>query len=593
MDDVWGQEPFVSSDDASLEYTSTTAMSSQTLEDIVASFDLSSSSYANAETSSPSSCKLEHLAEQLVTCDLQHTTDGRGASSEQSHAMTYQPDQSAMPGYNEHDFEISASTLYQAPNPTDAQQDIDWNARLQEVQRFVDELEASQEGGLDVDRSMFHMPSPIDVGGGDYYQHEFAASGNQGGYLDGSLASSESPLRVQPKPSPTNEASDGENARGSSRRKAGSDDDLIAPRKRRRAVSDQSPAANTPSVLPVPSVNYDFSLSAQTPGQSTSNQAPVVPAMTTADGSVFATNLAFPLGNRTTHIPMPGTASVGPTPLAAPPSTGHAAANSAGTTSLVMPPSISYTATSNGGTTSLMMPPSTGNAAINTGGTLFVYPGNHVTPSGKTRINAYNFGFKDGPGDTVNLFHGLTGGVELLVLFPNHTKWPQVMLRLLGSGWTTKEMAAAQLYARGGSQGNLKRRFATMRKQATTPSIYPSTEEPGTTPTANSTGIPPVRDYDATAYLPVPKKVSKLHSMILYDIGRDIVNFPTHDDRGLLTQAVQWAMHTGDMTATTDDIQGLAQHHGWTYPADAGTNRWDQRGRTRMMVILRAAGWAV
>ncbi|KAK1087544.1 hypothetical protein LTR48_002499 [Friedmanniomyces endolithicus] len=519
MDDVWGQEPFVSSDDASLEYTSTTAMSSQTLEDIVASFDLSSSSYANAETSSPSSCKLEHLAEQLVTCDLQHTTDGRGASSEQSHAMTYQPDQSAMPGYNEHDFEISASTLYQAPNPTDAQQDIDWNARLQEVQRFVDELEASQEGGLDVDRSMFHMPSPIDVGGGDYYQHEFAASGNQGGYLDGSLASSESPLRVQPKPSPTNEASDGENARGSSRRKAGSDDDLIAPRKRRRAVSDQSPAANTPSVLPVPSVNYDFSLSAQTPGQSTSNQAPVVPAMTTADGSVFATNLAFPLGNRTTHIPMPGTAS--------------------------------------------------------------------------TRINAYNFGFKDGPGDTVNLFHGLTGGVELLVLFPNHTKWPQVMLRLLGSGWTTKEMAAAQLYARGGSQGNLKRRFATMRKQATTPSIYPSTEEPGTTPTANSTGIPPVRDYDATAYLPVPKKVSKLHSMILYDIGRDIVNFPTHDDRGLLTQAVQWAMHTGDMTATTDDIQGLAQHHGWTYPADAGTNRWDQRGRTRMMVILRAAGWAV
>ncbi len=98
MDDVWGQEPFVSSDDASLEYTSTTAMSSQTLEDIVASFDLSSSSYANAETSSPSSCKLEHLAEQLVTCDLQHTTDGRGASSEQSHAMTYQPDQSAMPG---------------------------------------------------------------------------------------------------------------------------------------------------------------------------------------------------------------------------------------------------------------------------------------------------------------------------------------------------------------------------------------------------------------------------------------------------------------------------------------------------------------
>jgi len=108
--------------------------------------------------------------------------------------------------------------------------------------------------------------------------------------------------------------------------------------------------------------------------------------------------------------------------------------------------------------------------------------------------------------------------------------------------------------------------------------MYPSTDDTGTTPTANSTGV---------------SIQSKLHPVALFDIGRDIVNFPTQEDRGLLAQAVQWAVRTGDMTATTDDIQGLAQHHGWMYPADAGTDQWDQRGRTRMMVILRAAGWAV
>ncbi|KAK0824623.1 hypothetical protein LTR73_007673 [Friedmanniomyces endolithicus] len=537
MDDLGGQEPFASDEDANLENTSTKVM---TLEDIVASFDWASSSYANAETFYP------------LSYDW-------GATLEQPDATTYQPEQSTVPEYNELVFGFPTNTVDQSPDPADAQQDSDWEAHLLEVQRFINEPDTFQEAEVDANRSMLNMPS-LSYGGGEDLenpQHGFSAGGDQVGGLNDWLTSSESPSRVQSEPSPTKYTSDRENARGSSRRKRGSGDDLMAPMKRRRAAFNQSPAANTPSASNLPSVVYNFSLPAQTPEQSTSHQAPVVPAMTTANGSANVTNLGFPLGNQSTHMPMLGTASAGPA--------------------------------------SLVMPPSTGNIVINNGGTLFAYPGSHVTPSGKTRINAYNFGFKDGPDDTVSLFHGLTGGVELLVLFPNHTKWPQVMLRLLSSGWTTKEMAAVQLYARGGSQGNLKRRFATLRKQATTPSMYPSTDDTGTTPTANSTGvsIPPVSYYDTTSYLPVPKKVSKLHPVALFDIGRDIVNFPTQEDRGLLAQAVQWAVRTGDMTATTDDIQGLAQHHGWMYPADAGTDQWDQRGRTRMMVILRAAGWAV
>lgn len=63
MDDLGDQEPFVSDEDANLENTSTKVM---TLEDIVASFDWASSSYANAETFYPLSCKLEKSIEQLM-----------------------------------------------------------------------------------------------------------------------------------------------------------------------------------------------------------------------------------------------------------------------------------------------------------------------------------------------------------------------------------------------------------------------------------------------------------------------------------------------------------------------------------------------
>ncbi|KAK1037218.1 hypothetical protein LTS16_013071 [Friedmanniomyces endolithicus] len=487
MDDLGGQEPFASDEDANLENTSTKVM---TLEDIVASFDWASSSYANAETFYP------------LSYDW-------GATLEQPDATTYQPEQSTVPEYNELEFGFPTNTVDQSPDPADAQQDSDWEAHLLEVQRFINEPDTFQEAEVDANRSMLNMPS-LSYGGGedlDNPQHGFSAGGDQVGGLNDWLTSSESPSRVQSEPSPTKYTSDRENARGSSRRKRGSGDDLMAPMKRRRAAFNQSPAANTPSASNLPSVVYNFSLPAQTPEQSTSHQAPVVPAMTTANGSANVTNLGFPLGNQSTHMPMLGTASAGPA--------------------------------------SLVMPPSTGNIVINNGGTLFAYPGSHVTPSGKTRINAYNFGFKDGPDDT---------RVD------------------------DQRDGCRALYARGGSQGNLKRRFATLRKQATTPSMYPSTDDTGTTPTANSTGV---------------SIQSKLHPVALFDIGRDIVNFPTQEDRGLLAQAVQWAVRTGDMTATTDDIQGLAQHHGWMYPADAGTDQWDQRGRTRMMVILRAAGWAV
>lgn len=44
----------------------------------------------------------------------------------------------------------------------------------------------------------------------------------------------------------------------------------------------------------------------------------------------------------------------------------------------------------------------------------------------------------------------IMGAVEILTFFPHMMQWPDALFRLLRSGWTSSDIATAQLYARGG-----------------------------------------------------------------------------------------------------------------------------------------------
>ncbi|KAK0276791.1 hypothetical protein LTR35_010185 [Friedmanniomyces endolithicus] len=390
----------------------------------------------------------------------------------------------------------------------------------------------------------------------DEYESErtFAADSAFSGKSVNSLTFSKAQVSGGSRGGPVEGAQKCEENRRSISKTAGVDDDAMPAKKRRRVRSEESTISMLlASTVPLIMQNVTLPLRITRPTSS----APVNTVVATATSPLFAGNLNLPATSQSTQ-------------------------NSASSTTV------------SANTLLPALPLAASQAAANNTGTILLIPRKHLTKNRKMRIRAYNYGFKTAPDETADLLHGLTGVVELMVLFPNHTKWPWVMLRLLSNGWTSKEISAVQLHARGTTANNvnLKRRDDTMRYQATAPGKH-LFHKVGWTKTKYPEDVPLVTDYDVTSFLLPPKKVSALHAIKLHDIGRDVVNIPAVEDRGLLTQAVQWAMLTGDTTATTNDVLGLAQRHGWVYLADAATDYWDQRGCVRMLATLRAAGWAV
>ena len=87
---------------------------------------------------------------------------------------------------------------------------------------------------------------------------------------------------------------------------------------------------------------------------------------------------------------------------------------------------------------------------------------------GAMRISAHNFTLKALSAISVEakLPQCQVSAVELLTFFPNHTQWPKVMMRLIGTGWTTSEVAKATLYCRNaGSVDDARRRGDALRWQ--------------------------------------------------------------------------------------------------------------------------------
>ncbi|TKA69431.1 hypothetical protein B0A55_07633 [Friedmanniomyces simplex] len=421
-------------------------------------------------------------------------------------------------------------------------------SQIEALQQFIGMQETNQQTHGD-DVSFFASDVPtISHVGHDSYPHLHSAAGDQFvGKMDGMVIPALIPVIEGPK-------------RKSTRRSLGelaaSDDGLTRPRKRRQVKHAHAPIVPTPSTSTGQSFGGNFTHPWQRKTQQMSTPATIVQAMATATNPVFTSNLTVFVTNQSTLTAPSGAAIMS--------------------------------------TNTLILPHAVGNGAGGIGRTTQGNPGKRMIKGGTMRIVGRNLAFKDAPDETVNLFRGWTGAVEIIELFPNHTKWPRVMLRLLGNGWTTKEIAAVLLFARGAlDKDTLQRRYDTVRYQAVSPGKYLFAHVLRWTPTANPGDVPPVTNYDVTPFMPPPSKVSTLHSITLYEIGKDIVHFPSPEDSGHLTKAVKWAVRTGNTAYTTDDIPALAQPFGWTWPAEATTNDWDQGGRRRMLATLHAAGWKV
>ncbi|KAK4554109.1 hypothetical protein LTR86_008950 [Recurvomyces mirabilis] len=199
-----------------------------------------------------------------------------------------------------------------------------------------------------------------------------------------------------------------------------------------------------------------------------------------------------------------------------------------------------------------------------------------TTVNGSTRIAGHAPELDTAPPATARLPPCEMSATELLYLFPNHTQWPKVMLRLLGSGWTVSDMASAALYPRAIVDDKVhERRCAAMRYQ-TSEAGRAEFGDPTWTQTKAVPGqVSVVTSYDVSTYTPRHKK--HLTTIKLLDVARGVQWWPATSDRGIVTQVVRYARDNPIPCAdfTTDDIPHVAAQQGFTMPRGASRSDWD------------------
>lgn len=65
-------------------------------------------------------------------------------------------------------------------------------------------------------------------------------------------------------------------------------------------------------------------------------------------------------------------------------------------------------------------------------------------------------------------------------------------------------------------------------------------------------------------------------------LASGVVNHPTGEDRGILTQVIEWAVANGQAANyTTDDVQMIADQQGFVAPAESRNFHWDVKALVR------------
>ena len=212
-------------------------------------------------------------------------------------------------------------------------------------------------------------------------------------------------------------------------------------------------------------------------------------------------------------------------------------------------------------------------------------------PRRRGRQHNYNDAFQLAAPVQTPLPHCEMGARELLTLFPHHTQWPEAGLRLLRNTWTNRDIALAQLHGCGQvSVANCDKREATLRKQSGKNGDAFFQLVPGTFDRKTFANLmTPVAVYDATPYQP-RRDINISNPSTLVEIARGVLNWPSGQDAGAVTQAIQWAVANNQVNLTTADIPQMVAQLGFVKPNDANTIDWDQRARTRLRADIQAAG---
>lgn len=184
------------------------------------------------------------------------------------------------------------------------------------------------------------------------------------------------------------------------------------------------------------------------------------------------------------------------------------------------------------------------------------------------------------------------GAVEFLTFFPLHIRWPEPGLRLYRNGWKSLSIAKAMLHARNKidrhSDRSVQKRLSSMRHQVLSNGRHFFRDEDFTVLTYRNR-MTPVTTYDATNYAP-REVIPTMFDAKLVDIAQGVVYWPKNDDRGVVTQAIEYAVQDNRQDLTTAHIPHLVAELGLQEPSDASSPLWDQRGRERNEARIELTG---
>ena len=89
----------------------------------------------------------------------------------------------------------------------------------------------------------------------------------------------------------------------------------------------------------------------------------------------------------------------------------------------------------------------------------------------------------------------------------------------------------------------------------------------------------PVTSYNASNY--APRNNLALFDASLVDVAGGVINWPVGQDRGIVTQAIEYAHNNGLNQYTTADIPRIAQQMAFVAPSEASGGDWDQNAKAR------------
>ncbi|KAH9808627.1 hypothetical protein Tdes44962_MAKER06283 [Teratosphaeria destructans] len=219
-------------------------------------------------------------------------------------------------------------------------------------------------------------------------------------------------------------------------------------------------------------------------------------------------------------------------------------------------------------------------------------PPPQAQPAAQGQAQRQNFGTSE----RARLPQCRLGVMERAAYFPNHSGWGEPIMREMRNGWDYQHIAAAELHAHGMlNVANLKKREAAMRQRA----IKGAEEffgipkfEPAKKLKSGDARMAAVTNYDASNYR-APGKFARnnwpLFSPTLMQLAAGVVNPPTGQDAGIVTQAINHAVATNNNTWTVDDVPRIAHAQNFAWPAEANGTQWDQLARQRLRAAIPRA----